>query len=95
MSIYISPVPGDEAQRDRAAGREWARDLRIERARDQFDAKDLYDAIGGPDQDAVMRLCDELLPLVNAKPDTYQLALRGIIEALQAITDPVIEERAA
>jgi hypothetical protein len=93
MSIYSSPAPGYEAQRDIAAGRQWAADLRKERARDQFDAKDLYDCIGGPDQDAVMRLCEELLTLVNTKPHRHPLALRGITEALQAITEPEIERR--
>jgi hypothetical protein len=94
MSIYTSPALGYEAQRDIAAGNSWAADIRLERARDQFDAKDLFDHMGD-DEDRLMALCDALLPLVNAKPSSYPMALRGIIEALQAITDPVIKERAA
>lgn len=94
MSIYISPVPGDEAQRDIAAGREWARDIRTERARDQFDAKDLFDHLGD-DEARLMRLCEALLPLVAIHRSGRKAYLLEIAEAVEAIAEPVIKERAA
>lgn len=94
MSIYTSPAPLQEAQRDIAAGHSWAADIRTERARSQFDAKDLFDCLGD-DEDRLMALCQALLPLVIARPKVLPRVPRGIAEALQAITDPVIKERAA
>lgn len=94
MSIYISPALGYEAQRDIAAGESWAADIRAERARDQFDAKDLFDHLGD-DEDRLMALCEALLPLVAIHRSGNKASLADIAEAVQALAEPVIKERAA
>lgn len=92
MSIYISPVPGDEAQRDTAAGREWAESIyrkrRADDVRNEFDAKDLFDCLGD-DEDRLMALCVALLPCI------YSNSGDSVTEAVQAIVNPEIERRAA